>query len=179
MNKSLTLFLSFAKIGSFTFGGGYAMVPLIEREIIDKRGWVDKSEFLELLTLAQSAPGPIVLNTSVFVGYKVDGYRGAIWGTLGVVLPSFLVILLIAVYFSSMRENPTVEAVFKGMRPAVVALIIAPIINLSRGLGWVRSVLAVLGALAVWHFGFSPIYLIIAGAVGGIVYGFYRKDKLK
>lgn len=169
------LFLTFAKIGSFTFGGGYAMVPLIEREIIDRRKWIRKEEFLELLTLAQTAPGPIALNTSVFVGYKVDGYRGALCSTLGIVLPSFVVILLIAICFSAMRDNPTVEAVFKGIRPAVVALIVAPVINLSRGLGWRQVLLAAVSVLALWYFGFSPIYLIIVGAVVGIAYGFYRR----
>ncbi len=177
MNKPLELLLTFAKIGSFTFGGGYAMVPLIEREVIDRKGWVDPSEFLELLALAQSAPGPIALNTSVFVGYKVDGYRGALCSVAGVVLPSFVVILLVALYFTSLRENPAVEAVFKGMRPAVVALIAAPLINLSKGLGWKRGLLSVAACALLWYFGFSPIYLILAGALGGLVYGFFRKEE--
>lgn len=153
------------------------MVPLIQKEIIDRRGWVDKAEFLDLLALAQTAPGPIALNTSVFVGYRVDGYRGAVLSTLGAVLPSFLIILLIALYFSAVRENPGVEAVFKGMRPAVVALILAPVFNLSKGLGWMRSVIAVLAGLVLWYFGFSPIYLIIVGGGVGIVYGMYGGGK--
>lgn len=176
MSRSWALFVSFAKIGSFTFGGGFAMIPLIQREIIHKRGWVDADEFLELLTLAQSAPGPIALNTSVFVGYRVDGYRGAICSTLGVALPSFFAILLVAIYFSSIRNNPTVEAIFKGMRPAVVALILAPMYNLSKGMGWWRSMWAVAAALCLWWFGFSPIYLILVGAGAGLLYGFIRND---
>lgn len=170
-SKIIQLLWSFCKIGSFTFGGGFAMVPLIEREMIDRKGWVKRSEFLELLALAQSAPGPIALNMAVFVGYRVAGYRGALASVAGVVFPSFVVILLIAIYFVSFRQNPAVEAVFKGMRPAVVALIMAPILQLSRGIGWVRGALAVVAALAVWYFGFSPIYLIVAGALGGLMYG--------
>lgn len=171
MNKALQLFWTFFKIGSFTFGGGFAMVPLIQREVIDRKNWVERSEFLELLALAQSAPGPIALNMAVFVGYRVAGYRGAFSAVGGVILPSFAVILLIAMYFQAIRTNPTVDAIFKGISPAVVALIIAPIINLSRGIGWVRGVLAVIAALAVWYFGFSPVYLIVAGAAGGLLYG--------
>lgn len=179
MNKSLTLFISFAKIGSFTFGGGFAMVPLIQREIVDKREWVKQDEFLELLTLAQSAPGPIALNTSVFVGYRVDGYRGALCSTLGIILPSFFVILLIAIYFSAYRNNPTVDAVFKGMGPAVVALILAPVVTLSKGMSWKKGVMAIVAAVAVWYFKFSPIYLIIAGAAIGISYGIYKNKSKK
>ena len=99
MNILLDLFLTFAKIGLFTFGGGYAMVPIIQREVIERRGWIDREEFLELLTLAQSAPGPIALNTSVFVGYKMRGYAGALAALLGVVVPAFTVILIVASVF--------------------------------------------------------------------------------
>ncbi len=147
------------------------MVPLIQREVIDRKHWVERSEFLELLALAQSAPGPLALNMAVFVGYRVYGYRGMFSAVGGVVLPSFVVILLIAMFFQSIRHDPTVEAIFKGMRPAVVALIIAPILNLSRGIGWVRGLLAVIAALAVWYFGISSVYLILIGAVAGLLYG--------
>ncbi len=171
MNKALQLFVTFLKIGSFTFGGGLAMVPLIQREVIERKQWVERSEFLELLALAQSAPGPLALNMAVFVGYRVYGYRGVCSAVGGVVLPSFVVILLIATFFQSIRHNPTVEAVFKGMRPAVVALILAPILNLSKGIGWVRGLLALVAALMVWYFGFSSIYLILIGAIAGLLYG--------
>ena len=170
----MQLFLTFAKIGAFTFGGGFAMVPLIQREVIMNRGWIEREQFLELLTLAQSAPGAIAINTSVFVGYKVDGYRGALAAVTGVILPSFLVILLIAVFFHNMRENPVVDAVLKGMRPAVVALIAAPIFALSKGLGWIRGLIAVVAVVAVWYFGFSPIWLMIAGAGAGLLYGLFQ-----
>lgn len=175
MKEIFTLFWSFLKIGAFTFGGGYAMIPLIEREVIDRKQWIERESFLELLTLAQSAPGPISLNTSVFVGYKVKGYWGAIAAVLGAILPSFVIILLIAIYFADIRSNRAVEAAFKGMRPAVVALIAAPVINLAKGLGIWKIAIAAAAAVLVWLLGVSPIYFIIAGALGGIIYTFYNK----
>lgn len=165
-----TLFRSFFKIGLFTFGGGYAMIPLIEAEIIDRRKWLARDEFLELLTLAQSAPGPIAINTSVFIGYKVRGIRGAAASALGAVMPSFLIILVIAIFFAEARHNVVVDAAFKGMRPAVVALIVVPTLSLARGMHPALIGVVILSALAVWWFGFSPIYLLIAGAAAGILW---------
>ena len=156
----LSLFTTFFKIGAFTFGGGFAMIPLIEREMIDRRGWIARGDFLELLTLAQSAPGPIALNSAVFVGYKIAGYRGAFSAVAGVVLPSFVIILLIAIYFTDIRENRYVDAAFKGMRPAVIALIAAPILNLARGMVWWKIALAAIAAVIVWQLGVSPVWFI-------------------
>ena len=177
MRELLTMFGSFFKIGLFTFGGGYAMVPIIQREVIDRRGWVDRDEFVELLTLAQSAPGPIALNTSVFVGYKVRGYAGALAALLGVVVPAFTVILIVAIYFAQFRENVYVNAAFKGMRPAVVALIVSPIVSLSRGMGAWKYALAAAVALFVWWSGVSPIWLIIVAAGAGVAIELYNSRK--
>lgn len=162
------LFRSFFKIGLFTFGGGYAMVPLIEAEIIERRRWLPQGEFLDLLTLAQSSPGPIAVNTSVFIGYKVRGLQGAVAASLGAVLPSFLIILIVAIFFAGIRHNPVVDAAFKGMRPAVVALIVVPVFSLARGMHPALMAVAVLAALAVWGLGWSPVLLIAAGAAAGI-----------
>lgn len=159
----------------FTFGGGYAMIPMIRREIVDIRGWVSSERFLDLLTLAQSAPGPISLNTAVFVGYNIRRYGGAAAAILGAVIPSFAIMLLLAVFFSDIRENHVVDAVFKGMRPAVVALILAPVIGLSRGMGVYRIGIAILVAAAIWRLGLSPIWFIIAGAAGGIAWAAWRR----
>ena len=115
------IFISFFKIGSFTLGGGYAMIPLIQQEVVDKKGWLKESEFVEMMAIAQSAPGPIALNTAIFVGYKARGIKGVIFSSLGTILPSFIVILLIAIIFTDFKNNPGVERVFKGIRPAVVA----------------------------------------------------------
>lgn len=164
------LFGSFFKIGLFTFGGGYAMVPLIEAEVIERKKWLPQSEFLDLLTLAQSSPGPIAINTSVFIGYKVRGIRGAAASALGAVMPSFLTILTIAVFFAEVRHNAVVDAAFKGMRPAVVALIVVPTLSLARGMHPALIGVVILSALAVWWFGFSPIYLLVAGAAAGILW---------
>lgn len=177
MKSYLNLFWAFFKIGCFTFGGGYAMVPLIQREIIDKRGWVSEDDFLELLALAQSSPGPIAVNTSVFVGYKIKGVGGAVISTLGSVLPSFIIILIIAMYFADLREYPVVERAFRGMRPAVVALIAAPVYRLAKGMGWKSIVLAAAVAIVIGFFGVSPVWFLLAGAAGGIIYGIIGKGK--
>ena len=171
MQRLRTIFASFFKIGLFTFGGGYAMLPLIEQELIAKRGWIEHKEFLDLLTLAQSVPGPIAINTSVFVGYKMRGLKGAVAALLGSVLPSFVIILAIALLFADIRHNPVVDAAFKGMRPAVVALIVVPVISLARGMHWAMF------ALAVWYLGWSPIYILIAAAAIGIAWTLFIAKK--
>ena len=167
MRGLLDIFWSFLKIGAFTFGGGYAMIPLIQHEVIHRRRWIEERDFLDLLTLAQTAPGPIALNTAVFVGYKRRGYLGALSAIMGVIVPSFLVILVVAIFFASIRDNAYVDAAFKGMRPAVVALIVAPIIGLTKGMHWWLIAVALVVALVVWYFGVSPVWFLIAGAVVG------------
>ena len=170
MSQLFEIFWSFLKIGAFTFGGGYAMIPLIQHEAIHRRGWLSEQEFIELLTIAQTAPGPISLNTAVFVGYKYRRYWGALAAVTGVVIPSFVIILLIAIFFAGIRNNIWVDAAFKGMRPAVVALIVAPIVGLTKGMHWRGVSIALTTAVVVWYFGFSPIWLLIAGAIGGVLW---------
>ena len=165
----LKLFITFFKIGLFTFGGGYAMIPLIQREVIKKRGWIEEKDFLDMLVLAQSTPGPIAVNTAVFVGYKTAGVMGAIASTFGTILPSFIVILLLALFFVEVRENRYVDAAFRAMRPAVVALIVAPLIGLVKGMKWYLMGISAAVAVAVWYFGVSPIYFIAAGVAVGVV----------
>lgn len=173
MKASLwTIFISFLKIGAFTFGGGYAMIPLIAAEMIERRKWLTNEEFLGQLTIAQSIPGPIALNTAVFVGYKTRGVKGAVAALLGVVIPSFLIILLIATSFADFKDNNVVAAAFKGMRPAVVALIAAPIINMAKGMSWWKIVLALGVSVVIWQFGVSPIWFIFAGALAGLLWSF-------
>ena len=167
MRQLLEIFWSFLKIGAFTFGGGYAMIPLIQHEVIHRRRWIEERDFIDLLTLAQTAPGPIALNTAVFVGYKRRGYLGALSAIMGVIVPSFVVILIVAIFFASIRDNAYVDAAFKGMRPAVVALIVAPIVGLTKGMRWWLVAVALAVALVVWHFGISPVWFLIAGAVVG------------
>src|SRR5574344_679597 len=134
-----TLFITFVRIGAFTIGGGYAMLPLIQREVVD-RGWMSKEEFIDLFAVAQSLPGVFAVNISIFVGYKLKKLTGSVICALGTILPSFLIILAIALFFTQFRENEWVEKAFKGLRPAVVALIAVPVITTARSLrlrGWV------------------------------------------
>lgn len=128
------LFWTYIKIGTFTIGGGYAMLPLIEREVVDKHHWIDAQEFLDMIALAQAAPGLIAVNSAIFIGWKIYGWRGVVATVLGAVLPSFIIILLIAMVFRDIHEYPKVEAIFKGVRPAVVALIAAAVIRMIYNL---------------------------------------------
>ena len=169
MRELVSILWSFLKIGAFTFGGGYAMIPIIQHEVINKRRWLSEREFSDLLTLAQAAPGPISLNTAVFVGYKQRKYLGALAAIMGVVIPSFVIILLVAIFFANIRHNHWVDAAFRGMRPAVVALIIAPIVGLTRGMRWWMVSVALATAVVVWHFGISPVWFLIGGAAIGLL----------
>ncbi len=173
----LRLFATFFKIGLFTFGGGMAMIPLIRQEIIERQHWIEKGDFLDMLAVAQSAPGPIALNTAVFIGYKVKGFWGALAAVAGVVIPSFVVILAVAILFAEVRDNKVVDAAFKAMRPAVVALIVAPIIGLAKGMRWYMIAIAATVAMVVWYWGVSPIYLIATAIVTGVVYTIIRTRK--
>lgn len=179
MAELLKIFYSFFKIGLFTFGGGFAMIPLIEREVIERRGWIAKDDFVDMLVLAQSAPGPIALNTAVFVGYKLRGFAGAMAAVLGVVIPSFSVILLVAIFFANIRYNPVVDAAFKGMRPAVVALIVAPLMGIVKGMAWWGMAVVVAVGLMVWYFSISPIFFLVAGAAAGVIYVSLTSRKAK
>lgn len=128
------LFWTYVKIGTFTIGGGYAMLPLIEREVVDKHHWIDEQEFLDMIALAQAAPGLIAVNSAIFIGWKIYRWRGLVATVLGAILPSFIIILVIAMLFRDVREYPVVEAVFKGIRPAVVALIAAAVIRMAKNI---------------------------------------------
>ena len=145
------------------------MIPLIQREVIEKHKWIDKKDFLDMLVLAQSMPGPIAVNTAVFVGYKTAGAVGAVMATLGTILPSFIVILSLALFFAEVRENRYVDAAFRAMRPAVVALIVAPLIGLVKGMKWYLMAVSAAVAMAVWYFGFSPAYLIGVSLIVGVI----------
>ena len=128
-----TLFLTFVKIGTFTIGGGYAMLPLIQREVVDK-GWLSKEDFIDLFSVAQSLPGIFAVNISIFVGYKLKKVPGGIVCALGSILPSFFIILAIALFFTHVQDNIWVEKAFKGLRPAVVALIAVPCLTTARSI---------------------------------------------
>ena len=153
------------------------MIPLIQREVIERHKWINSKDFVDMLVLAQSTPGPIAVNTAVFVGYKTAGIAGAVAATLGTVLPSFIVILLLALFFAEVRENRYVDAAFRAMRPAVVALIVAPLMGLVKGMKWYLIAISAAVALLVWYFGFSPMYLIAGGVAVGIFMAVYNGRK--
>ena len=183
MNFYLKSFCIFFRIGLFTIGGGYAMVPLIETEIVEKQKWIKKEDFLDLLALAQTVPGIFAVNIAIFIGYKLRKLRGALAMTLGTVLPSFLIILSIALFFNQYQHLEVVERIFKGIRPAVVALIAAPCFKMAKSAQINRYTIwiPVISALLIWLLGFSPIYIIILTGVGGFLYGkiqHYKQKKL-
>lgn len=168
------LFWTFAKIGAFTFGGGWAMISIIEREIVDKYHWLERDEFLDLLAVAQSMPGILAVNISVVVGDKLRGLKGSIMSSLGTIMPSFLIILLIAMFLTPelITNNPTLSAIFKGIRPVVVALIIAPVFTTARsaGIGWKTAWIPAAVALFIWSkwpVVSNPILYIVLGALVG------------
>ena len=179
MNIYLEAFGIFSKIGLFTIGGGYAMVPLIEKEIVDKRKWIAKEDFIDLLAISQSTPGILAVNISIFIGYKLRGIRGSVVTTMGTVLPSFLIILAIAMFFHNFKENAVVERIFKGIRPAVVALIAAPTFSMAKSAKISRNNvwIPVVSALAIWLLGFSPIWVIIIAGTGGYLYGRFHRTE--
>ena len=153
------------------------MIPLIEEEVVNKRKWIDREAFLDLLAVAQTIPGVFAVTMSINIGYRLRKTRGAVTCALGCVLPSFLIILAIALFFHSFRDNKTMEAIFKGIRPAVVALIAAPCIKLARSARITLSNvwLPVGAALLIWLLGVSPVYIILAVGIGGYMYGRYVK----
>ena len=171
------LFKTFSKIGAFTFGGGYAMIPMIEAEVVDKHHWISKEEFLDLIAMAQSCPGVFAINISTFIGFKLRRHTGAIVAAAGAALPSFLIILLIAMFFHRFQDNPVVAAIFRGIRPAVVALIAVPTFRLGQRAKLNRYTIwiPIVCALAIWALGVSPIWIIIMAAIAGYLYGMYIK----
>ena len=173
-NIYFQLFTSFFKIGAFTFGGGWAMISIIEKEIVDKKQWIRREEFLDLLAVAQSLPGILAVNISVAVGDRLRGMKGAVTAALGTILPSFLIILCIAIFLTPdlIKNNETLSAIFKGVRPAVVALIIAPVISAARSanIGWKTVAIPVVVALLIWSklpVVSNPILYIVIGGFGG------------
>lgn len=172
MKMFFELFWTYLKIGTFTLGGGYAMLPLIQKEVVDNKHWIDEEEFLNMIALAQAAPGLIAVNSAVFIGWRIYGWRGVIATVLGAVLPSFLIILAIAMVFRDFKDKPAVEAVFKGIRPAVVALIAAPLCKMAKSakITWATAFVPVAGALLIWLGGLSPVWIILVTVVATLAY---------
>lgn len=153
------------------------MIPLIEEEVVNRHRWVAKEELLDLIAIAQSCPGVFAINIAIFVGYKLRRTRGAIATTFGTALPSFLIILAIAIFFAAFKDNPVIAAMFRGIRPAVVALIAVPTFRMAQSahIGWTNCWIPVTSALLIWLLGVSPIYIIVIAGLAGYLYGMYIK----
>ena len=176
----MEIFGVFAKVGAFTIGGGYAMIPIIQREM-SSRGWIGEDELPDIIALAQSAPGVLAVNMSIFAGYKLRGVKGSIVATLGSILPSFVTILLIAIVFSTFKDSPVVVRIFKGIRPVVASLIAVPMINMAikNNHTWWAWAISAGTLLAVAFLKFSPIYILLALIVLATAWAFYRERKGK
>lgn len=190
----INLFLTFMKIGALTFGGGYAMISIIEREVVEKNRWINQSEMLDVLSISESTPGPISVNTATFVGYRVAGFWGSFFATLGLVIPSFVVILLISFFYQTFLSWTVVQAAFLGIRSGVIILLIDAVIKLKKSVK-LSPVTILLFCLTVsliilsFFFDFSlsigsfkvsiSIILILLGMVIGIVSTALRKGEIQ
>jgi chromate transporter len=179
MNLYLKSFLAFFKVGAFTLGGGYAMIPLIEREVVEKKQWLDRASFLDLIAVAQSVPGVFAVNMAIFVGYKLKGVKGSIVTAIGAILPSFIIILAIAMFLYGFKDNELIVSILKGIRPAVVALIAVAVVSAAKtaGITYKTVVIPAVTALLIYLLNVSPVYIIIAAIVAGIGYQLYRQKR--
>lgn len=184
LKEYLQLFLSFLKIGAFTFGGGWAMISIIEREVVTDKKWIAKEEFLDLLAVAQSLPGILAVNIAVAVGNRIKGKTGSVVAAIGTIMPSFVIILLIAMYLTpeTIKNNEILSRIFKGIRPAVVALIVAPVISSAKSakINMRTAIIPVAVALLIYSgIGVisNPILYILLGGVLGVIYYSRKQQK--
>ncbi len=181
IRQGLRLFASFFKIGAFTFGGGYAMVPLIEREVCEKKRWLEKDDMLEIVAIAESTPGPIAINTATYVGSRVGGVTGAALATLGVVLPSFLIIFCLSFLLERFSDVRAVRYAFFGVRAGVLALVLKALVSMYKKCP--KSVFAYivmgLSFAVVTFLNVSAIWAVLAAAILGIVYSLLTARRAK
>lgn len=177
MKILMDMFITFFKIGAFTLGGGYAMLQIIQKEVVEKKKWIGETEFLDMVAISQSAPGPLAVNISAFVGQKMKGLMGLITSTLGAILPSFIIIILVASVFLGIENSPVVQRVFQGIRPAVVALIAVPVISMGKTakVNKKNFIIPLSAAVLVAVFKITPIYVILGAAAIGILDVLRRK----
>ncbi len=176
MKEYIDLFLIFARIGGFTFGGGYAMLPVMQRELVEKRDWITNEEILNYYAVGQCTPGVIAVNTATFIGYKRKGVIGAIAATLGMITPSFIIITIIALFLKSFAHLEIVQNAFMGIRIAVCALVLATVIKMWKGaIKNIYGIIICIAAFVVIAFTeLSPVIAVIAAAVAGIF--LFRKE---
>ena len=173
------LFVSFWKIGAFTIGGGYVMIPIMEREVVDRRGWLSREEFMDYMSLSQAMPGVFAVNMATVIGRRLAGFRGVLCAVVGNVLMPIVLILLLAMFFHFFRDNVVVERIFMGLRPAVVALIAAPVFRMAKSarVTWANCWIPVVAALLIWLLGVSPVWVIVVAVAGGLLWGKMRADQ--
>ena len=180
IKEYLKLYLAFVKIGAFTFGGGLAMMPIMQRELIEKRGWVTEEELIDYFAIGQSTPGIIAVNVATFVGYKRLGWFGGIIGTLGVVTPSWVIIMLLAGAISSVDKYPLAQKALKGINVAVAALLTSVIVKFSKKT--IKSVwnafFMLLAFVLIYFFKVQSVWIIIAALVTGSLLTLYRQKRL-
>ena len=171
LTDCIKLFFLFSKIGLFSIGGGYVMLPMMRRELVEKRGWLSDQELLDYYALSQAVPGIIATNTSTFVGFKRAGFAGAFSATAGMIFPSLVVIIAIAVFFTSMQENVLVQKAFTGIRIAVAALLVITVKDLyQKSVNSILSGILVFTAFALIVFaGISPVPVILAGVICALI----------
>ncbi len=176
MRLYFDLLTTFLKIGSFTLGGGYAMLALVEQAVVRQKKWIDEDEFWKMITIVQSLPGVFAVNTALYVGYRIAGKAGAAVSFLGAVLPSLVIIGAISTCFQEFRENETVMKIFAGIRPCVVALILAPSVKMfiKSKLSWKFLPIPILIAAAVVFLKMSPVYIIIATIIFTIAWEYWK-----
>ncbi len=177
-NKSIQLFLSFLKIGFMAFGGGYSAIPLIEKELIEKKGWIEEKEILDIFALSESIPGSLSINNSILVGYRIGNIPGAIAAMIGTVLPSLLVIITLAILSDKVKKLPIVDAVFMGVRSAVTAIILNTGIRFTKAayINKISLILSIGTVLFIVFLGISPVFMIIIGGVIGVIGKFRKKN---
>ena len=179
MKELFDLFWTFCKIGALTFGGGYAMLPLIQREIVENKKWSTEKEILDYYAVGQCTPGVIAVNTATFIGYKLRGIIGGIVATLGVIFPSIVIILIIATFLQNFADLAIVQSPFAGRRVAVVALIITTVVKLIKSSikDYLGVIIAIIAFVISAFIGLSPVYVVIAAALTGFISKGLRGDK--
>lgn len=177
LKKSFNLFFTFLKIGAFTFGGGYAMIPMIQREIVEKKKWINDEDILDIVAISESTPGPIAVNAATFVGYQTSGLSGAFSATVGVVLPSFVIISLIACIFRQFQDIQAVQYAFNGIRAGVLALIVKALVGMSMQCpkNIISYIIAASAFAAVALFHLNAVFVIMCSAVVGLSYSLIAK----
>lgn len=168
---SFQIFLTFFKIAPTTFGGGYAMIPMIEREVVIKKKWVESEDIADVFAIAESIPGAIAINSATFIGFQVGGRRGAVAALLGMLLPTFLIVILLSILFLYLQGNPMVEAAFQGVRPTIVALITYAGYKIGKTAIYDKTTILVMiiTVISLFFFQIHPVFIILLGIVAGIL----------